>query len=128
MPSTGPAIPVHVRDGKVVNPLKSLDAKAATGAGTVYQLPGGFATFGIQGKLSTGGSTKAVVRLQGSIDGTNYVNLTAATTWSATSAASKSTAAIPVNFVRLNIISFTTRAGTTAADVATVNGWIAVQS
>lgn len=113
--------------------LQSLVLKASTGAGTAFSLGGAFKEFSIfvvRGATgSSGGSTKANVRLEGSLDGVNYKTLglsTATNTNSVTGTLARSTNAIAVTSVRLRILSFTTSAGANP-DVIPVNGWIAVQ-
>ena len=105
------------RHGVVVSSLKSLDAQQATGGGTSYDLGRAHSAFGIEyyrGTTSaTNESTSASIQLQGQIGSTGtWHNLGAAITVnSATPAIARSTNAIPVHRVRVNLASFTTSAG-----------------
>ena len=108
---------------KIIGPLKSLDAKGTTGAGTAYDLGGAFSSFAVQ--CSIAGSTSATVQLQGSIDGTNYKTLGSNITVDSTAnnAITRSTNSTPVTKVRLNISALTTSGSATAE---AISGWIAV--
>ena len=98
-----------------VAPLKSLSLKDTTGAGTDFPIPvrAGFSVHLVRATTgAAGGSTSASVRLQGSWDGTNWTNISAAVVCNSASAGvvAKSTNTIGVPRVRLSITSFTTSA------------------
>ena len=120
------------RGTDVIAPLPSLAAKATTGTGTAFNLPKAASVFGLQVIRATtgasGGSTSATIQLQGSIDGTNYAALGGTIVANTTTGSNiaRSTNAIPVNYVRLNINSFTTDGGSTHPNYVAVNGYISV--
>jgi hypothetical protein len=92
--------------------LTLLDAATSTGVGTAFGLGGAYSAFGVQYRRAAAtstGSTSASVQLQGSLDGTNYVSIGAAVTVNSTAwTLARSTNAVPVTHVRLNLASFTT--------------------
>lgn len=124
-PNTHPAL-------KPTGALKSLSAKNTTGAGTGYALGGAFKEFSLQlyraSTGSSGGSTKASVRLQGSLDGNLWYTL-GASTIAVTSVAGSlvnRTSTAAVTYVRLSINSFSTSSGSNP-DKVKITGLIAAQ-
>lgn len=121
--------------GRVMKPaaaLQSLLIQTTTGAGTGYELGGAFSNFAVmlfRGTTgSSGGSTKASVRLQGSLDGTHWFTVGAATlavTSTAGTMAARNSTIGPVTYARLSINSFTTSAGANP-DKNKITGYIAV--
>ena len=113
--------------------MKSLDAKQTTGAGTAFDMGAAYAAFGLNLRRGTTSSTNesssAAVVLQGSLDGTNYYTLGASVTVNSVAGSlTRSTNAIPVQFVRFSITSFTTSAGNSTAggeNKIPITGWIA---
>ena len=119
-------------DGSLRRPLKSLDAQQSLGAGTAYKLGRPASRFGIEyfrGTTSaTNESTSASIQLQGQIASTGtWLSLGAAITVnSATPVVARSTNALPVHRVRVNIASFTTSAGaaSTGENKIPITAWI----
>lgn len=103
-----------------MNRSQSLFGASSTGAGGSVALPFVTDRFSLQVTLT--GSTKCSVRLQGSLNGSNWMNLTAAaSTFTSTQAAiiRNTTSSVLVRLVRLTLVS---KSSTSATDV---NGWIA---
>lgn len=120
------------RHGYVVRPMKSLNAQQTAGGGTAFYLGRAHSAFGIEyfrGTTSaTNESTSASIQLQGQIASTGtWLSLGAAITVnSATPAIARSTNHIPVNRVRINLVSFTTSAGagSTGENKIPITAWI----
>jgi hypothetical protein len=86
--------------------VKSITNSTSTGAGTAYDLGGCFQTFSYQTVLSTAGTATATIQLFGSLDGSNWTAISAASTMSTgvrQGAVLKSTASTPVQHVRMNV-------------------------
>ncbi len=131
--SSPPLTPAIRRTTKPAQALPSMTLKSTTGAGTSFDLGGAFSTFGVmlfRGTTgSSGGSTKASVRLQGSLDGTHWFTVGAATLAVSSTAgamAARASTVGPVTFVRLSINTFTTSAGANP-DKNRITGLISVQ-
>lgn len=91
--------------------FRSLNAKTGTGAGDRANLNGTYTTFSVQCTVT--GSTDLKVLLQGSLDGTNYVTLGSTAGYTSTGkTVVKSTNSTPVQYVRLNVSSQSSTAGT----------------
>ena len=96
--------------------IKSLNASTAVGAGAAFDLQAGYTTFSVQ-VLDTA-STNLEVNLQGSLDGTNWANLGSTALYTSTAGSIvKSTSSVPVQYVRLNLI-------TQNASTAVAHGYI----
>lgn len=114
---------------QIVRALKSLDAKATTGAGSAFNLGAAYSGFGVElirAAASTAStlSTAASVQLQGRVGSTKWRNLGSAVTVNSTAGTvARSTNPIPVHDVRLSITSFTTGAAKPA-----ITGWVSVIS
>ncbi len=97
--------------------VQSLVTQSSTGVGTSFDLGGGYATFSVQLQCTTAGTGTATAQLTGSLDGTNFTNISGASTCSTSARLALSTGATPVQFVRLNV----TAIGSTDT---VINGWI----
>ena len=102
--------------------LKSLVAKASTGAGDAFDLRSGFQTFSIQCDVT--GSTSVKVVLQGSVDGTNFANIGSTNGWRLSAQGDLGMVTVattaPVQHVRLRVATISTGNG------KYVDGWIGV--
>lgn len=124
------------RIGRVMRPsgpMPSLAQQASTGAGTAFGLGGGFTTFGVflnrNSTGTAGGSTKASVRFQTSVDGVHFITVGAATMAVNTTAGAFFTRAStqgPMAYARLSINTFTTATNANPDKVA-INGFITCQ-
>lgn len=106
------------------DPIQSLSTSStaqtgATGAGTAYELRGGFSNFTAQ-VIPVSGTKTMSAKIQGSLDGTNWIDLSGASTAAAAGASFNSTAGKTVGYVRLNV----TAIGSTGT---AVSGWIAAR-
>ncbi len=116
--------------------MQSLTLQATTGAGTTFALGGGFTVFSVfalRAAPGTGGqSTKASIKLQGSVDGVHYFSIGAATmaiTSTGGTQFARSSTIGPVTYARLSVNAFTTVAATSKVgpDKVAVTGFIACQ-
>ena len=98
-------------------PIQSLRASSSTGAGTPFVLNGGYSNFTAYCMPTTAGAGTASAQIEGSIDGTNWIALSAATTASTAGRMFNSTAGYTVGHARL----VETAEGSTAT---VVNGWL----
>jgi hypothetical protein len=105
--------------------LKSLNASTAIGAGRSFDLGGAHRFYTVQAQITrastTTSPTTVSVRLQGSLNGTIWHNLVAATNATTSGVMFNSTASHAVTQVRLN-----STAKGTGAGAFTVSGWIGV--
>lgn len=99
---------------------KTLSARSmvtvSTGTGTSFDVPPSRAA-AVQATIA--GSTKVVVRIQGSVNGTQWVSLGAANSTLTNGAIAGATSLAPFTYVRANLISRTTTFGSTAAETLT---------
>lgn len=109
-----------------IKALTSVALTTSTGtpiAGSGFDLGACFSNFSFCAVPS--GSTKVSIRLQGSLVSSTgpWENISAASTWTSTNAGKvrKSTNTVPVQFVRINIVGWTT-----SASVDTVSGYIGI--
>lgn len=98
---------ITVHSAYVGSPLLSLSTGStaqhgATGAGISFDLQGGYSNF-TANVVPTAGTKTASVKLQGSWDGTNWVDISAASTSAAAGKSFNSTAGFTVGHVRLNV-------------------------
>ena len=121
--------PVHAVPG----PLKSLNNQNTVGAGSEFRLPHAFKEFSVgyfrRTTSATGASTAITIRLQGSVaDSSKWVTLgaTPITVNSTALVVARSTNALAVDRVRLNLLAMTTKAGSTHLDKNNVTAWILV--
>lgn len=117
----------------VPGPLKSLDAKNTTGAGSDFRLPHAFREFTVAAfrrtGSATGGSTAITIRLQGSVSNSSKwatLGSTPLTVNSTSLTLFRSTNAAAVDRVRVTVLAFTTVSGSTNADKNNVTAWIMV--
>ncbi len=97
--------------------VQSLVSQSSTGAGTSFDLGGGYATFSLQLECTTAGTGTGTAQLQGSLDNSNFTNISGASTFSTSARLALSTGSTPVQYVRLNV----TAIGSTGS---VINGWI----
>lgn len=113
------AAPRSVPVNYVGGPLQSLVAEGA-GTGGAIDLKGGYSNFTCQVQPSTVGAGTCSVRIDGSLDGTNWVALSAATTASTAGRVFNSTGGFTVGHVRL----VATAAGSTDTEI---DGWVSAR-
>ena len=111
---------VPQRGGLVPGALLSLSAKQTTGGGTAFVLPAAYSVFGVESfrgtTSATNESTSASIQLQGRLGSTTWRSLGAAITVNAAAGTIvRSTNSIPVNEVRMTVVSYTTSAGNSTA-------------
>ena len=112
----------------------SVTPAGAKNSTAIYELPTVAAAtmFSVQAFVSGGLSTKASMKFQGSFDGDNWYTIGKSTFIAATTATkttvTNGTGTARFSHVRVVINSFTTKAGSTAADTTTVTAWIGVRT
>lgn len=92
---------------------------SSTGSGSVVTFP--LAKARVQTQVELAGTTKAVIRVQGSVNGQTWTNLGSANSTMADGGLLSSTSATLYDHFRVNLISRTTSA---SATVESVSAWI----
>lgn len=97
---------IYPTDGNELRGLTLLDAVTATGAGTAYSLGGLMSNFSIVIVYATAAADVATVKLQGSHDDTNWVDMGNSVDVSATTVGF-AVANKPFQYVRGNLSAYT---------------------
>jgi len=100
---------------QIAGALTSLKNATAIGVGTAYDLGGAYRFFTVQGvtiRATTASPATATLKLQGSLNGTNWHTLAASANATTSGAMWNSTASHAVTWVRLNSTAKSAGAGT----------------
>jgi hypothetical protein len=112
---------LQVGNSWIGSPIRLITASTSTGVGSSLDLRGGYSNFTAFVQPTTAGTGTMSARVEGSLDDTNWVALSAATTSSTAGRMFSSTAGHTVGFVRINVTALG------SADSVVNGAWVAAR-